>query len=192
MEVSAGPDAPIRPGCALPLAKIPLGTFIHNVELTPGRGAQLVRSAGTQAQLIGRSRSSTSTSSSIGSSSSPSSSQLQTSSSSYSIVRLPSGEVRQIHNTCVATIGRVSNSLHNNVKLGKAGAKRHLGRRPKVCGVNMNAVDHPHGGGKSRHGPGRPNVSIYGVLAKGGVTRSKRNPSSAFIVTTRKQAKRRR
>jgi len=165
IEVAAGPDAPVKTGCALPLASIPVGTFVHNVELYPGRGGKLVRAAGTQAQLIGRAD------------------------DKYSIVRLPSGEVRKIHSGCYASVGRVGNVLHNNVKLGKAGAKRWLGRKPRVCGVNMNAVDHPHGGGKARHGPGRPNVSKYGVLAKGGKTRNPRKPSNAFIITSRREAR---
>jgi len=166
-RVAAGPDAPVKAGCSLPLISIPVGTFVHSLEIVPGRGAKLVRSAGTKAQLIGRAD------------------------DTYSIVRLPSGEVRRVHSDCYASVGRVGNIHHVNVKLGKAGAKRWLGRKPRVCGVNMNACDHPHGGGKARHGPGRPPVSRYGVLAKGGKTRKPRNPTNTFIITSRRQARRR-
>ncbi|MGC9529719.1 MAG: 50S ribosomal protein L2 [Candidatus Bipolaricaulaceae bacterium] len=160
--VEAGPDAEPRPGNALPLARIPVGTFVHNVELSPGSGGKVARAAGTAAQLIGRE-------------------------GSRAVVRLPSGEVRAFSVDCVATVGRVSNPDHKNIRHGQAGRVRRLGRRPKVRGVAMNAVDHPHGGGEGRTGEGRPPKSIYGWLAKGGHKTRKRNkPSNALIIKRRK------
>ena len=127
----SGPEADIVPGNTLPLANIPVGTFIHNIELYPGNGGQLVRSAGAQAQLMGRE-------------------------GELTMVRLPSGEMRYIRSDCKATIGQVGNIEHDTVKIGKAGRKRHMGIRPTVRGSVMNPVDHPHGGGEGRSPIGRP------------------------------------
>ena len=130
-KVVAGPDADVMPGNALPLANIPTGTFVHNVELYPGRGAQLARSAGIMAQLMAKEN-------------------------GYALLRLPSGELRNVPAACMATIGQVSNPDHLNVKIGKAGRKRHLGVRPTVRGSVMNPNDHPHGGGEGKSPVGRP------------------------------------
>ena len=129
--VSSGPDAEIRAGNALPIHRIPLGTLIHNIELQPGRGGQLVRSAGTSAQLMAKE-------------------------GPYAQVRLPSGEVRMISQNCLATIGQVGNVDHGNITLGKAGRKRWLGRRPSVRGSAMDPTSHPHGGGEGRSPIGMP------------------------------------
>ena len=155
--VEAGENAEIRVGNAMPLARIPLGSIIHNLEFSPGSGGKIARSAGTSAKLIGKE-------------------------GGRAHVRLPSGEVRIFKTDCRATIGEVSNPDHKNVKHGKAGRKRHLGRKPHVRGVAMNPVDHPHGGGEGRARVGRPQVSPTGVLAKGGRTRKKRKKSSELIV----------
>ena len=155
--VEAGESAEIRVGNAMPLARIPLGSIIHNLEFSPGSGGKIARSAGTSAKLIGKE-------------------------GDRAHVRLPSGEVRIFRTDCRATIGEVSNPDHKNVKHGKAGRKRHLGRKPHVRGVAMNPVDHPHGGGEGRARVGRPQVSPTGVLAKGGRTRKKRKKSSELIV----------
>jgi len=160
--VEAGENAEPRPGNALPLRKIPVGSFIHNLELTPGSGGKIARAAGTAAQLLGREE-------------------------DRAIVRLPSGEVRLFKVECMATIGRVSNPDHKNIRHGKAGRIRHLGRRPRVRGVAMNAVDHPHGGGEGRTGEGGPPKSIWGWHTKGGrKTRKRRKPSDALILKRRK------
>ncbi len=151
--------ADIRPGNSLPLMDIPLGTMIHNVELKAGRGAQICRSAGTMAQLMAKE-------------------------GSYAHVRLPSGEVRMIHSECRAVVGQVSNSDHSHLRLGKAGRKRWLGRRPRVRGVAMNPVDHPMGGGEGRSSGGRHPCSPNGMPAKGFRTRRKR-PNARFIVKKR-------
>jgi len=157
--VMAGPEAEIRPGNALPLRSIPLGTFIHNLELYPGRGGQLVRSAGTYAQLMAKE-------------------------GRYAHVRLPSGEIRLFLLDCMATVGQVGNVDHENITLGKAGRSRWLGRRPHVRGTAMNPVDHPHGGGEGRT-KGRHPVSPWGWPTKGYKTRKKK-VSDKWIVKRRK------
>jgi len=158
-QILSGKDAPIEIGNALPLSHIPLGTFIHNIELQPGKGGQLVRSAGTYAQLTARE-------------------------GKYAIIRLPSGEVRKILVTCKATIGVVSNPDHNLEKHGKAGRKRWLGRRPRTRGVAMNPVDHPMGGGEGRHSGGHPR-SRKGLKAIGKKTRSPKKKSTKLIIQRR-------
>lgn len=155
--VEAGKAAEIRVGNAMPLERIPLGATLHNVELTPGSGGKIARAAGTSAKLIGKE-------------------------GDRAHIRMPSGEVRIFSVKCRATIGEVGNPDHKNVKHGKAGRVRHLGRKPHVRGVAMNPVDHPHGGGEGRARVGRPQVSPTGKLAKGGRTRKRRKPSSALIV----------
>ena len=157
--VMAGPEAEIRPGNALPLRSIPLGTFIHNLELYPGRGGQLVRSAGTYAQLMAKE-------------------------GRYAHVRLPSGEIRLFLLDCMATVGQVGNVDHENINLGKAGRSRWLGERPHVRGTAMNPVDHPHGGGEGRT-KGRHPVSPWGWPTKGYKTRKKK-VSDKWIVKRRK------
>lgn len=162
--VSSGPTAPPEVGNALPLSVIPLGTSIHNIELTPGRGAQIARSAGQQAILNNRE-------------------------AGYALIKMPSGEIRRIHETCLATIGQVGNVDHMNVSSGKAGRTRWLGRRPHVRGMVMNPVDHPMGGGqgKSKGGGGRHHpMSPWGQLAKGFKTRKKHKNTNNFIVSRRK------
>ncbi|HAP56700.1 MAG TPA: 50S ribosomal protein L2 [Sphaerochaeta sp.] len=159
--VVSGPDAPIQSGNALPLKKVPLGLMVHNVELTLGRGGQLVRSAGLGATVVAKE-------------------------GDYVTLRLPSGEMRMVFGECYATLGQLGNEDHMNVSLGKAGASRHLGRRPKVRGVAMNPVDHPHGGGEGKTAAGRNPVTPWGKPTKGGKTRSKKKPSGAFIVKKRK------
>jgi large subunit ribosomal protein L2 len=159
--IIASENADIRPGNALPLKAIPLGTIIHNIELKIGKGGQLARSAGTYAQLMSKE-------------------------GKYSQVKLPSGEVRMILQECYATIGQVGNLDHENVCLGKAGRTRWLGKRPKVRGVAMNPVDHPHGGGEGRTSGGRHPVTPWGIPTKGYKTRTNKT-SSRFIVKTRKQ-----
>jgi len=151
--------APIEPGNVLPLEKIPLGTMIHNIELKPGKGGQIVRSAGGLAEVAARE---------VG----------------YVTVKLPSGEMRKVLGRCFATIGQVGNLEHENVKLGSAGRARHLGRRPKVRGVAMNPVDHPHGGGEGKTSGGRHPVSPWGKKAKGGRTRNNKR-TDKFIVRSR-------
>ncbi|CAB4243861.1 50S ribosomal subunit protein L2 [Methylacidimicrobium sp. AP8] len=167
--VTSGPEAPAKPGNALPLERIPAATAIYNIELTPGRGGQLVRAAGSSAWLLGVDQ-------------------------GYAVVRLPSGEVRRIAAACYATVGQVSNPDHFNVSLGKAGRSRWRGRRPHVRGVAMNPVDHPNGGGqgKSKGGGGRQQLkSPWGKLAKGKKTRRRNKPSDRFILErrTRKRKK---
>ncbi len=159
--VRAGADADIKPGNALALANIPVGTFIHNIELYPGKGAQLVRSAGNMAQLMGKE-------------------------DKYALVRLPSGEMRKVPINCMATIGQVGNIDHENVNIGKAGRKRHMGWRPTVRGSVMNPCDHPHGGGEGRAPIGRPSpVTPWGKPTMGYKTRAKHNRSDKFIVKRR-------
>jgi len=160
-SVISGPDVPIASGNALPLKNVPLGLSVHNVELTRGRGGQLVRSAGLGATVIAKE-------------------------GDYVTLKLPSGEMRMVFGECYATLGQLGNGDHMNVTLGKAGASRHLGRRPKVRGVAMNPVDHPHGGGEGRTAAGRNPVTPWGKPTKGGKTRSKKKPSTAFIVKKRK------
>lgn len=157
----AGPNAEIRIGNALPLANIPIGSQIHNIELTPGRGGQMVRSAGNTAQLMARE-------------------------GNYATVRLPSGEMRMVHIKCMATLGQVGNVDHQNIMIGKAGRSRWLGRRPVVRGSAMNPVDHPHGGGEGRAPTGMNPKTKWGKPAMGKKTRH--NPrTQRFIVRTRKQ-----
>lgn len=159
--IESGVNADIKPGNALPLANIPVGTFIHNVELYPGKGAQLARAAGIMAQLMAKE-------------------------GRYALVRLPSGELRNVPVECMATIGQVSNLEHENVNIGKAGRKRHMGWRPTVRGSVMNPCDHPHGGGEGRSPIGRPGpVTPWGKPALGYKTRKKKNLSNKFIVKRR-------
>ena len=159
--VRAGATADIKPGNALALANIPVGTFIHNLELYPGKGAQLVRSAGNMAQLMGKE-------------------------DTYALVRLPSGEMRKLPINCMATIGQVGNIDHENVNIGKAGRKRHMGWRPTVRGSVMNPNDHPHGGGEGRAPVGRPGpVTPWGKPTLGYKTRAKHHRSDKYIVKRR-------
>ena len=161
MQVMAGPQAEVTPGNALPLDAIPLGTFIHNIELEPGRGGQIVRSAGASAQLLARE-------------------------GVFATLRLPSGEMRKVRTECYATVGQVGNEDHGAVSLGKAGRSRWMGRRPHTRGIAMNPHDHPHGGGEGKSGQGNPHpVSPWGQLAKGFKTRKKRKLSSRYIVKRR-------
>jgi large subunit ribosomal protein L2 len=159
-EVVCGPDVPFNTGNSLPLERVPLGTLVHNVELNIGRGGQMVRSAGSYAQLMAKE-------------------------GERVTLRLPSGEVRMVNRKCYATIGEVGNSEHENVVSGKAGRTRWLGRRPKVRGVAMNPIDHPHGGGEGRTSGGRHPSTPWGKPTKGYKTR-KKQPSDAFIVRRRK------
>ncbi|PDO11312.1 MAG: 50S ribosomal protein L2 [Candidatus Reconcilbacillus cellulovorans] len=160
--IMSGPDADIKVGNALPLENIPVGTLIHNIELKPGKGGQLVRAAGTSAQLLGKE-------------------------DKYAVVRLASGEVRRILKTCRATIGTVSNEDHELVNIGKAGRSRWLGRRPAVRGSAMNPVDHPHGGGEGKAPIGRKSpVTPWGKPTLGYKTRKKNNPTDKFIIRRRK------
>ena len=159
-QVVSGEDATPEVGNTLPLANIPLGTIIHNIELKPGKGGAMARSAGTYVQLLARE-------------------------GKYATLKLPSGEMRMVLATCLATIGTVSNSDHMNVRLGKAGRKRWLGRRPRVRGVAMNPVDHPMGGGEGKSSGGHPR-SRTGLLAKGKKTRTPKKYSNKLIVSRRK------
>ncbi len=159
--VRSGADADIKPGNALPMANIPVGTFIHNVEMYPNKGAQLVRAAGNMAQLMAKE-------------------------GEYALVRLPSGELRNFSANCMATIGQVGNIDHENVSLGKAGRKRHMGWRPTVRGSVMNPCDHPHGGGEGKSPIGRPGpVTPWGKPTLGYKTRKKHQRSDKFIVKRR-------
>ncbi len=160
-KIESGNDADLKTGNSMVISAIPVGTFIHNIELKPGKGAQLVRSAGTSAQIVAKD-------------------------TKYSQVKLPSGEVRMISNDCKATIGIVSNTDHENISIGKAGRSRWLGRRPHVRGVAMNPVDHPMGGGEGKTSGGGHPVSPWGLPAKGYKTRKKKNISNKFIVKKRK------
>ncbi len=160
-SVMSGPGAAIEVGNCLPLEAIPLGRTVHAVELTRGKGAQLVRAAGGGAQI-------------------------QAKEGDYVTLKLSSGEMRMVHKTCIATIGEVGNEDHMNVKIGKAGRSRWMGKRPKVRGVVMNPVDHPHGGGEGRTSGGRHPVTPWGKPAKGGKTRKKHKSSNKFIVKRRK------
>lgn len=161
-KVMSGMKADIRTGNALPLRHIPVGTLIHNVELQPGKGGQLVRAAGETAQLLAKE-------------------------GNYAHVRLPSGEVRLIFQDCRATIGQVGNLDHENISLGKAGRRRWMGIRPAVRGVVMNPVDHPHGGGEGKSPVGRNPVTPWGKPALGVKTRPKNKPSDKYIVRRRKK-----
>jgi large subunit ribosomal protein L2 len=165
-EVMSGPGAEIRPGNALPLQSIPLGTQVHNIELQVGRGGQMVRSAGTSAQLMSKDH------------------------PQYVILRLPSGEERYVPHACLATVGQVGNVEHGNVKLGKAGRKRHMGIRPTVRGSAMNPNDHPHGGGEGRSPIGMPAPKTpWGKPAQG--RRTRRNKSTDKFIFRRRSKKRR-
>ncbi len=157
----AGPEAEPVAGNALPMRFIPVGAVVHNVELVPGKGAQLARAAGVGVQVQGRD-------------------------GNYVTLRLPSGELRRVHGECYATVGAVGNAEHKNIVIGKAGRTRWKGRKPHVRGSAMNPVDHPHGGGEGRSPRGRPPVSPWGQQAKGLKTRTRRKTSSRFIVRRRK------
>jgi large subunit ribosomal protein L2 len=158
----SGPDAEIKVGNAMPLSNIPAGTFVHNIELRPGKGAQMARSAGMSVQLMAKE-------------------------GKYAQLRLPSGEVRSVAVECMATIGAVGNSDHENLSVGKAGRSRWLGIRPQSRGVVMNPVDHPHGGGEGKSPQGNPHpVSPWGWHTKGKKTRKTKKASSKFIVKRRK------
>lgn len=160
-EIVAGPNSDIKPGNALPIVNIPVGTFIHNIELHPGKGAQLVRSAGNMAQLMAKEK-------------------------NLALIRLPSGELRYVPLNCSASIGQVGNIEHENVKIGKAGRKRHMGWRPTVRGSVMNPCDHPHGGGEGKSPIGRPGpLTPWGKPTLGYKTRKKHNRSDKFIVKRR-------
>jgi large subunit ribosomal protein L2 len=158
--IVAGPGSDIKPGNALPLNNIPIGTIVHNVEMKPGKGGQIARSAGTYVQIVGRD-------------------------SGYAQVKLTSGELRLVRGECMATIGAVSNPDQSNIKIGKAGRKRWLGKRPAVRGVAMNPVDHPHGGGEGRTSGGRHPVSPWGKPTKGKRTRKRNKPSDKLIIRSR-------
>ncbi len=158
--VLSGSDAPVQVGNALPLSRIPVGTTVHNVELNPGQGARLARSAGAEVQLMSRA-------------------------DGRARLRLPSGEIRLVWETCCATIGQVGNLDHGNIVIGKAGRSRWLGRRPKVRGVVMNPVDHPHGGGEGKSSGGRHPVTPWGKPTKGYKTRKRRKKSDQWIESRR-------
>ncbi len=158
--VLSSANADIKPGNTLPLANIPLGTQIHNIELRLGKGGQIVRSAGTYAQLMAKEN-------------------------RYALIKLPSGEVRMVLLNCKATVGQLGNVIHENIALGKAGRKRWLGKRPKVRGVAMNPVDHPMGGGEGRSSGGRHPCSPWGLPTKGFKTRDKQKKSNRLIVKRR-------
>jgi large subunit ribosomal protein L2 len=158
----AGQSADIKPGNAMPMLKMPVGTLLHNIEMRPGRGGQLCRAAGTYAQLIAKE-------------------------GKYALLRLPSGEVRNVLAMCTATVGQVGNVDHENMSIGKAGRNRWLGRRPMVRGVAMNPVDHPLGGGEGKSSGGRHPVSPWGMPAKGYKTRNRKKSSSRLIVKRRNE-----
>ena len=155
-EVNSGPQADILVGNALPIKNIPAGTVIHNVELKPGKGGQMARSAGAQVQLVSKEE-------------------------DYALLKLPSGEVRKVRVECMATVGQVSNPDHENVSLGKAGRTRHLGRRPHNRGVSMNPVDHPHGGGEGRTSGGRHPVTPWGQPTRGFKTRNNKRTDKMIV-----------
>jgi large subunit ribosomal protein L2 len=166
MTVQSGDAVDIRVGNCLPLGSMPPGTVVHNVELTPGRGGQMARSAGAGVQLLAKE-------------------------GEYVTLRLPSGEMRMVRAECRATVGTIGNSDHQNVKIGKAGRKRHLGVRPQTRGTAMNPVDHPHGGGEGSTTPGRHPVTPWGVPTLGYRTRKKRKASDRYIVRGRRRGKKR-
>ena len=161
-QLMSGPDAPIRVGNALPMERIPVGSTIHNIELTLGRGGQLVRSAGTSAQLLAKE-------------------------GDYAVVRMPSGELRRILVRCMATLGQVGNIEHENESGGKAGRTRWLGKRPTVRGSTMNPTDHPHGGGEGKTGPGGPPKTPWGKPALGYRTRKSKKTSDRLIIRRREK-----
>ena len=163
--IISGAKVDVKPGNAMPLRSVPVGTILHNIEMKPGKGGQIARSAGAYVQLIGRD-------------------------GGYAQIRLKSGEVRLIHQECMATVGAVSNPDHMNINLGKAGRKRWLGKRPQVRGVAMNPVDHPHGGGEGRTSGGRHPVTPWGKPTKGARTRSNK-ASDKFIIRSRHKKKKR-
>lgn len=161
--VESGPEADIKPGNALPLANIPVGTLVHAVEFQPGKGAAMARSAGTSIQLMGKE-------------------------GGYAILRMPSSEMRRVLLDCRATVGEVGNAEHSNIRIGKAGRKRWMGVRPTVRGTVMNPVDHPHGGGEGKnHTSGRPSVTPWGKPTKGLRTRKKKKVSNQHIIRRRKK-----
>ena len=162
--VIAGADVDIKPGNSLPLDKVPLGSMVHNIEMVPGRGGQLARSAGSYAQLMAKE-------------------------GDMATLKLPSGETRMVRRSCFATIGQVGNLDHENLVWGKAGKTRWMGRRPKVRGVAMNPVDHPHGGGEGKTSGGRHPVTPWGRPTKGYKTRKKHKPSDKYIVRRRQKKK---
>jgi len=163
-KVVAGERVDVKPGNAMPLNSIPVGTIVHNVEMKQGRGGQLARSAGTYAQLVGRDQ-------------------------GYAQIKLSSGELRMVRGECMATIGAVSNPDQANITIAKAGRNRWLGKRPSVRGVAMNPVDHPHGGGEGRTSGGRHPVTPWGKPTKGKRTRSPKKPSSKLIIRRRRTGK---
>jgi large subunit ribosomal protein L2 len=164
--VESGPGADIRVGNCLPLQNMPSGTVVHNVELIPGRGGQMARAAGAGVQLLAKE-------------------------GDYVTLRLPSGEMRMVRGECRATVGTIGNADHQNVDIGKAGRKRHMGVRPQTRGTAMNPVDHPHGGGEGSTTPGRHPVTPWGVPTLGYRTRKKRKPSDRYIVRGRRRGKKR-
>ncbi len=163
-SVVAGDRVDVKPGNAMPLNNIPVGTIIHNVEMKPGKGGQIARSAGTYVQLVGRDQ-------------------------GYAQLKLSSGELRMVRGECMATIGAVSNPDQSNINLGKAGRKRWIGKRPAVRGVAMNPVDHPHGGGEGRTSGGRHPVTPWGKPTKGKRTRAPKKPSNKLIIRRRRSRK---
>ncbi len=166
MTVVSGESVDIRVGNSLPLANMPSGTLVHNVELTPGRGGQMARAAGAGVQLLAKE-------------------------GDYVTLRLPSGEMRMVRGECRATVGTIGNTDHQNVKVGKAGRKRHMGVRPQTRGTAMNPVDHPHGGGEGSTTPGRHPVTPWGVPTLGYRTRKKGKASDRYIVRGRRRGKKR-
>ena len=160
--LSSGPDVEVKPGNAMPMSHIPLGISVHNLELVPGKGGQMVRSAGGTGTIIARE-------------------------GKFARVRLPSGEIRLFRVDCMATIGQLGNVEHEGISIGKAGRSRWMGRRPKVRGVAMNPVDHPHGGGEGKSSGGRHPSTPWGKPTKGYKTRKKNKASSKYIVVNRKQ-----
>ncbi len=165
-SVIAAEKTDIKPGNAMPLRNIPIGTIIHNIEMKPGKGGQLARAAGGYVQLVGKD-------------------------AGYAQLKLRSGELRMVHADCMASIGAVSNPDHQNINDGKAGRSRWKGRRPHVRGVAMNPVDHPHGGGEGKTSGGRHPVTPWGKCTKGKKTRSRKKPSSKFVIRDRHKAKKR-
>ena len=164
MTVQSGPGAEISVGNAMPLRNMPVGTVVHNVELQPGRGGQLARSAGSGVQLMAKE-------------------------GDYATLRLPSGEMRMVRADCRATVGSIGNTDHQNIKIGKAGRNRHKGKRPQTRGVAMNPVDHPHGGGEAHHTPGGHPVTPWGKPTLGYRTRKKGKQSDRYIVRGRRRGK---